>query len=181
GDLDRTPVSATPPPEVDVVFHLAANIDTDTPESEHRVNDLGTGRLLDWLAPVLPGCRVVYTSSVAVIDRAGTADGPMREDTVCTPRTAYGATKLRGEAILRERTAAAASTWTIVRLPTVYGPGGKPGGMFDLLVTAARNRTLVSRLNWPGRTSILLLDGPGAMPRPLAPVPRARRPRFPPS
>src|SRR5262249_5585871 len=89
GDPDRTPVSATPPPEVDVVFHLAANIDTDTPESEHRVNDLGTGRLLDWLAPVLPRCRVVYTSSVAVIDRAGAADGPMREDTVCTRRTAY--------------------------------------------------------------------------------------------
>jgi UDP-glucose 4-epimerase len=180
GDLDRSPVSDARPPAADVVFHLAANIDTDKPESEHRVNDLGTGRLLDWLEPVFrakaaagQACRIAYTSSVAVIDRAGRADGPMREDTVCTPRTAYGATKLRGEVVLRERAATAGCTWTIVRLPTVYGPGGKAGGMFDLLVSAARKRSLISRLNWPGRTSILFVDDAAAILYSLALMPEA--------
>jgi nucleoside-diphosphate-sugar epimerase len=168
GDLLDTPVCAVPPPRVDVVFHLAANIDTDTPESEHRVNDRGTANLLDWLAPILPGCRVMYTSSVAVIDRTGPADGPMREDTVCTPRTPYGVTKLRGEEVLRQRAAAAGYTWTILRLPTVYGPGQKAGGLFDLLIEAARHGGLVGRINWPGRTSILYLDDAAAMLHALA-------------
>ncbi len=158
GDLLAAPVSPTPAPRVDVVFHLAANIDTDAPESEHRVNDRGTANLVEWLAPVVAGCRIIYTSSVAVIDRTGPAEGPMREDTVFRPRTAYGMTKLRGEHILREHADFYRYTWTIVRLPTVYGPGEKTGGMFDVLIQAARDGSLVSRLNWPGRTSILYLD-----------------------
>ena len=43
GDLNNAPIAPTaPPPRVDLVFHLGANIDTDTPEDEHRVNDIGT-------------------------------------------------------------------------------------------------------------------------------------------
>lgn len=163
GDLLDAPVSRTPAARVDVVFHLAANIDTEAPERDHRVNDRGTGNLIAWLAPVLAGCRIVYTSSVAVIDRAGPADGPMREDAVFRPRTAYGVTKLRAERIVRERADLFGYTWTIVRLPTVYGPGEKPGGMFDLLIQAARDGSLVGRLNWPGRTSILYLDDAAAI------------------
>jgi nucleoside-diphosphate-sugar epimerase len=163
GDLLDAPVSPTPAPRVDVVFHLAANIDTEAPESAHRVNDRGTANLVEWLAPVLAGCRIIYTSSVAVIDRAGPADGPMREDTAFRPRTAYGVTKLRGEHILREHAGFYGYTWTIVRLPTVYGPGEKAGGMFDLLIQAAKEGSLVSRLNWPGRTSILYLDDAAAI------------------
>lgn len=162
-DLTKTPIIDTPPPTVDLVFHLAANIDTDTPEEEHRVNDQGTANLLAWLRPVLRGCRVVYSSSVAVLDRNGIATGPLREDSPCTPRTAYGVTKLRGEEILRGAAERDGFTWTIVRLPTVYGPGEKPGGMFDLLIAGARTGGLISRLNWPGRTSVIFLDDAAAI------------------
>src|SRR5947207_6591936 len=85
GDLTRTPVSSSPAPPVDVVFHLGANIDTDTPEHEHRVNDEGTANLLNWLGPRLRGCRIVYTSSIAVHDRSGISRGPLREDSPYTP------------------------------------------------------------------------------------------------
>jgi UDP-glucose 4-epimerase len=163
GDLTRTPVTDSPAPPVDLVFHLGANIDTDTPEHEHRVNDAGTANLLAWLGPRLKGCRIVYTSSIAVHDRCGIADGPLREDSPFTPRTAYGVTKLRGERILQEAATREGFTWTIMRLPTVYGPGGKAGGMFDLLITGVRTGGLVSRINWPGRSSVIFVDDVGAI------------------
>ncbi|HEX9365718.1 MAG TPA: NAD-dependent epimerase/dehydratase family protein [Vicinamibacterales bacterium] len=173
GDLTHTPVSATPAPPVDLVFHLGANIDTDTPEHEHRVNDEGTANLLLWLGPGLKGCRIVYTSSIAVHDRNGLADGPLREDSPFTPRTAYGVTKLRGERILQEAAARREFTWTIPRLPTVYGPGGKAGGMFDLLIAGVRTGGLISRINWPGRSSVIFVDDVAAILTDLALQPSA--------
>jgi UDP-glucose 4-epimerase len=163
GDLTRVPVCDTTAPPVDVVFHLGANIDTDTPEHEHRVNDAGTANLLAWLGPALKGVRILYTSSIAVHDRNGPSDGPLTEDSPFTPRTAYGVTKLRGEDILRAAAEREGFTWTIVRLPTVYGPGGKAGGMFDLLITGVKTGGLISRLNWPGRSSIIFVDDAGAI------------------
>jgi UDP-glucose 4-epimerase len=173
GDLTHTPVSASPAPAVDVVFHLGANIDTDTPEHEHRVNDTGTANLLAWLGPRLRGCRIVYTSSIAVHDRNGIADGPLREDSPFTPRTAYGVTKLRGEQILQEAAAREGFTWTIPRLPTVYGPGGKAGGMFDLLISGVRTGGLITRINWPGRSSVIFVDDVAAILTDLALRPSA--------
>lgn len=161
GDLTHSPVADVPCPHVQLVFHLGANIDTDTPESEHRVNDLGTRNLIDWLGASLSGCRILYTSSIAVHDRNGPAKGPLREDSPFTPRTAYGATKLRGEQIIREAAAHKGLSWTIVRLPTVYGPGQKAGGMFDLLIEGVRTGGLISRIDWPGKSSVIFVDDVG--------------------
>ena len=155
GDLDDPAVSREAAPAVDVVMHLGANIDTTVPEPELRVNDIGTENLLRWLAGVSRGIRVLYTSSVAVLDRNGPARGPLTESSPATPRTPYGLTKLRGEHIIEARAASDGFTYTILRLPTVYGPGAKPGGMFDLLFSLTARQSLASRLNWPGRTSII--------------------------
>jgi nucleoside-diphosphate-sugar epimerase len=164
GDLTERPISAAPPPpHVDLVFHLGANIDTDTPEQEHRVNDRGTANLLEWLGESIRGGRLVYTSSIAVHDRIGPAHGPLTEASPFTPRTAYGVTKLRGEKIIRAAAERQGFTWTITRLPTVYGPGGKSGGMFDLLITGAQGGGLISRVNWPGKTTIVFVDDVGAI------------------
>ena len=79
GDLMARPVAASAPPAVDVVFHLAANIDTDAPLEALRVNHGGTDRLLDWLSVVSRGTRIVYVSSVAVHDRVAAPEGPIVE------------------------------------------------------------------------------------------------------
>jgi len=174
GDLNQTPITAVPPPaRVDLVFHLGANIDTDTPEEEHRVNDIGTANLLAWLGESLRGARIVYTSSVAVHDRSGVADGPLTEDSPFTPRTPYGVTKLRGERVIQDAADRLGFTWTIPRLPTVYGPGGKQGGMFDLLTTGVETGGMISRVNWPGRTSVIFVDDVGAILIDLAVRPEA--------
>ena len=158
GDLLNQPVCASPPPPVDRVFHLAANIDTDAVERDLLVNHAGTRHLLDWLAPVSRGIRIVYASSVAVHDRDAEPRGPIDENSPLVPRTLYGKTKLQGEQVLRERAAADGYSWTILRLPTVYGPGQKAGGLFDTMIELASGGGLLGRVDWPGRTSIIHVD-----------------------
>lgn len=158
GDLNDRLVSREPPPRVDVVYHLAANIDTAASHRDHRVNDRGTGHLLNWLAPVLPGIRVMYTSSVAALDRSGPAKNPLDETSPPSPRTAYGLTKLRGERILQKRAPNHGFAYTILRLGTVYGPGAKPGGLFDRLIALTVTNSPLARLNWPGRVSVMHVD-----------------------
>lgn len=173
GDLLARPVAAEPPPAVDVVFHLAANIDTDAAEAALLVNHEGTDRLLGWLSAVSRGARIVYASSVAVHDRVAEPAGPIVETSPLTPRTGYGRTKLRGEEILRERAARDGYSWTVLRLPTVYGPGQKPDGLFDQLIKRAAAGSLLGRLDWPGRTSIVHVDDVGAAMIELAGRPEA--------
>jgi nucleoside-diphosphate-sugar epimerase len=146
-----------------VVFHLAANIDTDASEDALRVNHVGTTRLLDWLRPISSGTRIVYASSVAVHDRDCEPVGPISEGSPLVARTAYGRTKLLGEEIIRERASTDGYSWTIVRLPTVYGPGQKPGGLFDQLTSLASTDAMLGRIDWPGRTSIIHVDDVAAV------------------
>jgi nucleoside-diphosphate-sugar epimerase len=158
GNLLDEPVSAEAAPPVDVVLHLAANIDTDAPEDALRVNHEGTRHLLDWLRPISRGVRVVYASSVAVHDRDHHPNAPISENSPFVPRTAYGRTKLEGERIISTRAATDGYTWTTLRLPTVYGPGQKPDGLFDKLIAMASKGALMGRIDWPGRTSIMHVD-----------------------
>jgi nucleoside-diphosphate-sugar epimerase len=158
GDLLNQPISASTSPRIDRVFHLAANIDTDATDRDLIVNHAGTRNLLDWLAPVSNGIRIVYASSVAVHDRDRAPRGPIDESSPLVPRTPYGRTKLWGETILREGAAAGGYSWTILRLPTVYGPGQKPGGLFDKMIELASGGGLLGRIDWPGRTSIIHVD-----------------------
>ncbi|HEX7781117.1 MAG TPA: NAD(P)-dependent oxidoreductase, partial [Vicinamibacterales bacterium] len=173
GDLTDPAVTREPPPPVDIVYHLAANIDTAAPLRDLRVNDRGTANLLDWLAPVLPGVRVMYSSSVAVLDRQGPAPDPLHESSPCAPRTMYGVTKLRGERIIASRSSRQAYTYTILRLGTVYGPGCKAGGLFDRLITLAVTGGALGRLNWPGRVSVIHVDDVADLLMSLAAHPKA--------
>jgi nucleoside-diphosphate-sugar epimerase len=163
GDLSR-PLDATPPPaKPDVVFHLAANIDTAAHGPELDVNDLGTSHVLDWLGDRCAGARIVYASSIAVHDRHGLSQGPLSETSPFRPRTDYGRTKYRGEQILQELAPSCGATYTILRLATVYGPDPKPGGLFDTLATCAARSAIAGRLNWPGRTSVIHADDAAAL------------------
>jgi UDP-glucose 4-epimerase len=173
GDLDDPSVSREAAPQADVILHLAANIDTALPESQIRVNDIGVENLLNWLKPISRGARIVYTSSIAVHDRNGAASGPIVETSPYTPRTDYGITKLRGEHILEARAKTDGFTYTFLRLATVYGPGSKQGGMFDLLFKMTSEGSLGGRIDWPGRTSIIHVDDTADLIIGIAKIPEA--------
>lgn len=173
GDLNEPGVSPELSPDFDVVFHLAANIDTAASEAELKVNDVGTQHLLSWLGRAIRDGRVVYSSSIAVLDRDGPADGPLNESSPCVPRTEYGCTKHRGEQILQGLAGPQRFTYTILRLATVYGPGLKTGGLFDQLVRLNAEQKILGRLDWPGRTSIIHVDDVTAIMLGLARNPKA--------
>jgi nucleoside-diphosphate-sugar epimerase len=139
----------------DVLLHLAAYTHSERVDARLAVNDRGTRRLIDALGERLRGCHVVHTSSLAAVDRARHGDAPLREDDACCPRTAYGQSKLAGERVLRELADLHGYALSIVRLPTVYGPGYRPGGMFDLIARGLDERALAVRLNWPGRITLV--------------------------
>lgn len=174
GDLDRPEVSGTPAPPFDLLIHIAARTSTRLKEPALRVNDLGIHHLLDWAGTKSRGTRFVYTSTIGVMDRNGPCKGrPVNEETACHPGTAYSVTKLRGEAVVRERAGRDGFTWTILRLPTVYGPGQMKGGLFDALMDMAASGSFLGRLDWPGRTSVLHVDDVAKMIWTLGRDPRA--------
>lgn len=154
GDLLKSPPSATPPPPVDIVYHLAGFAETETASGPFHVNSEGTRNLLRWLGPGLKGKRVVYTGTLASVDRDA-ARGPITEDTPCTPKTAYGRTKLEGEQIVRTAAGELGYDFTILRLCTIIGPGFRTGGMFGIFPRLLSKGEIGTRLNWPGRASFL--------------------------
>jgi nucleoside-diphosphate-sugar epimerase len=113
--------------------------------------------LLETLNGGMQGKRVVFTSTSAAVDRTGRPRGPLNEKSPCTPRTAYGRTKLAGERVLQDWCAREGAHFTIARLTTLYGPGVRTG-MVPVLADGLRERRLSARLNWPGRASMLFVE-----------------------
>ena len=142
------------PPSCDVIYHLAAYAETESPTGNFAVNSDGTRNLLHWLGGNLKGKRVIYTGTLASMDRDQPL-GPLTETSVCYPKTPYGHTKLRGEEFLRSQSSELGYHYTILRLCTIIGPGYRSGGMFGIFPRLLKNRALGVRLNWPGRCSFL--------------------------
>jgi UDP-glucose 4-epimerase len=157
-DLRFSPVIREPINDFDVLFHLAAYVRTEEDSPDVSINDQGTERLLEELGPRLRGKHVVYSSTIAVVDSFPPHTGRMTMTTPCLPRTVYGITKLKAETILKRAAEEFGFTYTMLRLPTVYGPGYRPGGMFDVFVKDLPQNKLSVRIAWPGPMSIVEVD-----------------------
>lgn len=79
----------------------------------------------------------------------------MEPGTISAPRTEYGRSKLNGEQIIQAESVRLGFTYSILRLPIVYGAGYRPGGMFGFFHDELPRHTLGSRLPWPGRISVV--------------------------
>jgi UDP-glucose 4-epimerase len=102
---------------VDAVVHLAALFRTADDDAIWRANFDGTRNLVEAVQTHAPRARFVMASTGNVYD--ADAARPGRETDACTPTAAYPASKLAAEEVLR----GSGLTWTIVRLPFVYGDG----------------------------------------------------------
>ncbi len=145
-------------PNFDVVYHLAAYVETEKASPGIAVNIVGTKNLLAWLGQNLLGKRLVYTGTLASMDRRGIPVGPLNELTVCFPKTNYGRTKLEAERIIQAQSSILAFDYTILRLCPILGRGFRSGGILDVLSELLRRNAVATRLNWPGRTSLLCLS-----------------------
>ena len=154
-DLPNLDISV---PSFDVIYHLAAYVETEKARPEIAVNTEGTKNLLSWLGRSLSGKRLVYTGTLATMDRRGRPVGPMSESTLCFPKTPYGRTKLEAEQIIQAQSSHLNFDYTILRLCTILGLDFRSGGMFDVFPQLLQKKSLATRLNWPGRTSLLCLS-----------------------
>ncbi|CAI9413863.1 NAD-dependent epimerase/dehydratase family protein [Nocardioides sp. T2.26MG-1] len=117
GDLDDPDSLPSAVAGVDAVVHLAALFRTDDEDAIWRANLDGTRHLVDAVTAHAPDARVVMASTGNVYD--ATAAWPSRETDTCSPTLAYPASKLAAEGVLRD----SGLTWSILRLPFVYGDG----------------------------------------------------------
>ncbi len=110
----------------DVVFHLAAIVDTvTTPDVDelHRVNTLGTLAVTQAMRDVAPDARLLFTSSSFAYGRTAPDAQPVQESHELEPVTPYGVSKAEGEAIVaRFRDETGAKT-VVTRAFQHSGPG----------------------------------------------------------
>ena len=110
----------------DVVFHLAAIVDTvTTPDVDelHRVNALGTLGVTEAMRAVAPDARLLFTSSSFAYGRTSPNAQPVQESHPLAPITPYGVSKAESEAIVaRFRDETGADT-VITRAFQHSGPG----------------------------------------------------------
>jgi nucleoside-diphosphate-sugar epimerase len=102
---------------IEAVVHLAALFRTEDEDAIWRANRDGTRHLVEAVSAHAPQARFVMTSTSNVYD--ADAARPGREDDTVEPTAAYPASKLAAEALLRD----SGLTWSILRLPFVYGDG----------------------------------------------------------
>ncbi len=105
----------------EVVYHLAAATFARSAQAFERANAQGTRRLVEGIAAAEPRPRrLVYLSSYAACGPSLPGRPRSLEDPPA-PLTAYGRTKLAGEAEVRELEGRGVEV-VVVRAPTVYGP-----------------------------------------------------------
>jgi dihydroflavonol-4-reductase len=124
GDLDSVDALRRAADGADTVFHLAALTVARGEAPFVRANALGTLNVVRGVlsAPHRPR-RLVYLSSYAACGPARNGR-PRAAGETPEPLTAYGRTKLQGEAAVREAEQAGVQA-VILRAPPVYGPGDR--------------------------------------------------------
>jgi len=101
----------------EAIVHLAALFRTDDEDAIWRANRDGTRNLIAAAEAHAAGARFIMASTGNVYNPD--TPRPSRESDSCTPSAAYPASKLAAEELLRNSTL----TWSILRLPFVYGDG----------------------------------------------------------
>ena len=147
------------PKSPEMIFHLAA--DTDTSIRDHdAINQTATRNLIEASLPLSPGCRIQFTSSIAVGDhRADGVHFPCREDTkLLRPYHRYGRAKLATEMYLTDVAAANGAQLTIIRLCAIYGRDTRNPGLFANVRNLVDRNAWIARLDYPGKMSFTYVE-----------------------
>ncbi|MHA1385766.1 MAG: NAD-dependent epimerase/dehydratase family protein [Candidatus Helarchaeota archaeon] len=124
--------------DVEVVFHLAAALNTISQMHFDRINVEGTRNLYEALLKTNPNVkRVIYVSSFAAAGAAKSRDHPATEKDKPHPVTRYGLSKLKAEIVSKKYMKKIPIV--IVRPPFVFGEGDVPSlDLFKLAKTGLK-------------------------------------------
>jgi len=140
----------------ELVIHMAANTHTD--EKDHSVNYKGTENLVRSLKKIGPKTHFIYFGTTAIMAGRKDCSKPFDETAKPFPTNEYGRTKLKSEKYLYKIAKKLKFRLTIVRLPTVYGKDARPDSFFDFIARLVNENSILVRLNWPGKTSLIYVE-----------------------
>ena len=138
-----------------IVFHLAAN--TETLEKDHSVNDIGTRNLFETLK-IKKSCHFLHASTVTFLATRPDCSYPINEDSPAFPTNEYSRTKLAAQEYLIKKSKKVGFRLSVLNLNTIYGSGVRENSLFDAINKMVQNKNILSRINWPGITSIIHVD-----------------------
>ena len=136
-----------------IIIHLAGS--TDTSKIDHRSNNIGTKNLIESIKNLGKDTHIIFTSTTAVFAGRESCQESITEETKPNPSNAYGRSKLFAEKYLIKKCKQKKFRLTILRLSTVYGENTRDNGLFSILKKSIMNKGLISRVNWPGLTSLV--------------------------
>ncbi|MEO8664076.1 MAG: NAD(P)-dependent oxidoreductase [Ignavibacteria bacterium] len=139
-----------------LIIHLGAS--TESGDKDHNCNDIGTKNLLEAFSPLNPELKIIFTSTAAVYSGRKDVKKPIDENTELAPSNEYGRSKVRTEKIFHEYTSKFGFSTVILRLGTVWGKSTRRKGIFDSLKNLICTRSFITRLNWPGKTSLVSVN-----------------------
>lgn len=103
----------------DIIFHMGARTDLDGEKlDDYAANTTGVSNLLEAMEGLQSLRRVVFASS-RLVCKIGYQP---KNEFECCPTTAYGASKVVGEKIVREAADRIPCPWIIVRPTSIWGP-----------------------------------------------------------
>ena len=153
GNLDSLRARPDLVRDADYVLHLAADKRFFGGDDVMRNNVAGTEALLDALKGSTRLKRLVFTSTMGALDRPAD-DGcayPLDETAAAHPTSAYGRGKLESERLIT----GSGLPFVILRLPWCYGPGMTSETHVRKLAESVVKGRLMTRVDWPGRVSVL--------------------------
>lgn len=157
GDLWDAPTLKAALSGVDIVIHCAGDPSFGNGPQYHRANVELTRHLIDAVRTTCPGLqRFVFVSTIGAMDRPPGDSGarPLTEDSPAAPTSDYGRSKLQAEQLVRE----SGVPFSIVRPTMVVGADMRMDSHFAVFARHALRGSLMSRLAWPGRFSVIHVD-----------------------
>lgn len=141
---------------ISTIIHMAAN--TNTADLNQEINIKGTVNLLRIIKNISPKCHIIYTSSAAIFAGRKDCRSPLRNNSSGFPTNMYGRKKYLSEEYLLNMQKLIGFKLTIIRPTTIYGSHPRPDSMFEFINRSLINRSLLIRLNWPGKTGLVSVD-----------------------
>ncbi len=141
---------------IDYVFHFAAEVKiSGVPDVLKRNNTEGTQHLLSVFKD--RGLkRFIHASTLDVVDRQphDLCKIPMNEETPPHPLTFYGETKLEAEKLVR----GSGIPYSMIRIPWAFGIRMTPDTHVRNLLERVMHRSFVTRINFPGKMSMIAVE-----------------------
>ena len=139
----------------DIVIHLAAQ--TDTSVNKHFVNNIGTKNLYNCLN-LNKKTHFIHISTMVLTVGRHNCSTPIDESTPNYPTNEYTRTKLDGENFIYEKALEKGFKLTILRPNTIYGKNVRHNSLFDMVLNLIKSNSLITRINWPGKSALIHVD-----------------------